>query len=92
MTTEAMTTNGVRLLSHRPSVLYKVEHFATEAPEVRKLRKGTERCGSNRRVDPVASRAAVHRVRCEVSPPVSHIGFGRYVSQAHPSGLSFGLS
>jgi EAL domain-containing protein (putative c-di-GMP-specific phosphodiesterase class I) len=33
MTTEAMTTNGVRLLSHRPSVLYKVEHFATEAPE-----------------------------------------------------------
>jgi hypothetical protein len=30
-TTEATTTDGVRLLSHRPSVLYKVEHLATEA-------------------------------------------------------------
>ena len=29
-TTEATTTDGVRLLSHRPSVLYKVEHLATE--------------------------------------------------------------
>jgi len=27
---EATTTDGVRLLSHRPSVLYKVEHLATE--------------------------------------------------------------
>ncbi len=27
------TTDGVRLLSHRPSVLYKVEHIATEPPE-----------------------------------------------------------
>ena len=26
-----MNTEGVRLLSHRPSVLYKVEHLATEA-------------------------------------------------------------
>ena len=26
-------TDGVRLLSHRPSVLYKVEHLATEPPE-----------------------------------------------------------
>jgi EAL domain-containing protein (putative c-di-GMP-specific phosphodiesterase class I) len=26
------TTDGVRLLSHRPSVLYKVEHLATEPP------------------------------------------------------------
>jgi EAL domain-containing protein (putative c-di-GMP-specific phosphodiesterase class I) len=26
-------TDGVRLLSHRPSVLYKVEHMATEPPE-----------------------------------------------------------
>ena len=25
--------DGVRLLSHRPSVLYKVEHIATEPPE-----------------------------------------------------------
>jgi EAL domain-containing protein (putative c-di-GMP-specific phosphodiesterase class I) len=32
-TTEATTTDGVRLLSHRPSVLYKVEHLATEPPE-----------------------------------------------------------
>src|ERR671910_1316677 len=31
-TTEATTTDGVRLLSHRPSVLYKVEHLA-ESPE-----------------------------------------------------------
>jgi EAL domain-containing protein (putative c-di-GMP-specific phosphodiesterase class I) len=30
---EATTTDGVRLLSHRPSVLYKVEHLATEPPE-----------------------------------------------------------
>jgi EAL domain-containing protein (putative c-di-GMP-specific phosphodiesterase class I) len=30
---EAKTTDGVRLLSHRPSVLYKVEHLATEPPE-----------------------------------------------------------
>jgi EAL domain-containing protein (putative c-di-GMP-specific phosphodiesterase class I) len=27
---EATTTDGVRLLSHRPSVLYKVEHLASE--------------------------------------------------------------
>ena len=32
-TTQAKTTDGVRLLSHRPSVLYKVEHLATEATE-----------------------------------------------------------
>src|ERR671917_2906889 len=32
-TTEASTTDGVRLLSHRPSVLYKVEHLATEPSE-----------------------------------------------------------
>ena len=32
-TTEATTTDGVRLLSHRPSVLYKVEHLATEPAE-----------------------------------------------------------
>jgi EAL domain-containing protein (putative c-di-GMP-specific phosphodiesterase class I) len=32
-TSEATTTDGVRLLSHRPSVLYKVEHLATEPPE-----------------------------------------------------------
>src|ERR671917_2133340 len=32
-TTETKTTDGVRLLSHRPSVLYKVEHLATEPPE-----------------------------------------------------------
>src|SRR3954464_4482870 len=32
--TEAATaTDGVRLLSHRPSVLYKVEHLATEPVE-----------------------------------------------------------
>ncbi len=31
ITSEATTTDGVRLLSHRPSVLYKVEHMATEA-------------------------------------------------------------
>ncbi len=31
--TEATTTDGVRLLSHRPSVLYKVEHLATEPPD-----------------------------------------------------------
>jgi EAL domain-containing protein (putative c-di-GMP-specific phosphodiesterase class I) len=30
---EASTADGVRLLSHRPSVLYKVEHLATEPPE-----------------------------------------------------------
>jgi EAL domain-containing protein (putative c-di-GMP-specific phosphodiesterase class I) len=30
---EEKTTDGVRLLSHRPSVLYKVEHLATEPPE-----------------------------------------------------------
>jgi EAL domain-containing protein (putative c-di-GMP-specific phosphodiesterase class I) len=30
---EATTTIGVRLLSHRPSVLYKVEHLATEPSE-----------------------------------------------------------
>jgi len=30
---EATTTDGVRLLSHRPSVLYKVEHLATEPPD-----------------------------------------------------------
>ena len=29
---------------------------------------------------------------CEVSLPVSHSGFGRYVSQPHPSGLALGLS
>src|SRR3954468_22603657 len=29
---EAPVADGVRLLSHRPSVLYKVEHLATEAP------------------------------------------------------------
>ena len=29
-TSEATTTDGVRLLSHRPSVLYKVEHMATD--------------------------------------------------------------
>ena len=29
----AAATEGVRLLSHRPSVLYKVEHLATEPPE-----------------------------------------------------------
>ncbi len=33
MTSEEKTTDGVRLLSHRPSVLYKVEHLATETPE-----------------------------------------------------------
>ena len=27
------TPDGVRLLSHRPSVLYKVEHLATEPVE-----------------------------------------------------------
>ena len=27
------TVDGVRLLSHRPSVLYKVEHLATEPVE-----------------------------------------------------------
>ena len=27
---ETAVTDGVRLLSHRPSVLYKVEHLATE--------------------------------------------------------------
>jgi EAL domain-containing protein (putative c-di-GMP-specific phosphodiesterase class I) len=32
-TTEATKTDGVRLLSHRPSVLYKVEHMATEPAE-----------------------------------------------------------
>ena len=32
-TSEATTTDGVRLLSHRPSVLYKVEHLATEPTE-----------------------------------------------------------
>jgi len=32
-TSEATTTDGVRLLSHRPSVLYKVEHLATEPAE-----------------------------------------------------------
>src|SRR4051812_19880441 len=31
--TETATTDGVRLLSHRPSVLYKVEHLATEPVE-----------------------------------------------------------
>lgn len=31
--TETATTDGVRLLSHRPSVLYKVEHLATEPAE-----------------------------------------------------------
>ena len=31
--TEEKTIDGVRLLSHRPSVLYKVEHMATEAAE-----------------------------------------------------------
>src|SRR5687768_17271263 len=30
---EATAIDGVRLLSHRPSVLYKVEHLATEPPE-----------------------------------------------------------
>ena len=30
---QSKNTDGVRLLSHRPSVLYKVEHMATEAPE-----------------------------------------------------------
>ena len=30
---EATKTDGVRLLSHRPSVLYKVEHLATEPVE-----------------------------------------------------------
>lgn len=30
---EATATDGVRLLSHRPSVLYKVEHLATEPVE-----------------------------------------------------------
>src|SRR5215207_2928930 len=30
-TSEATTTDGVRLLSHRPSVLYKVEHLAEPA-------------------------------------------------------------
>src|ERR687884_1018632 len=30
---EAAVADGVRLLSHRPSVLYKVEHLATEPPE-----------------------------------------------------------
>ena len=29
-TDTAAATEGVRLLSHRPSVLYKVEHLATE--------------------------------------------------------------
>ena len=34
MTTDAqITPDGVRLLSHRPSVLYKVEHMATEPVE-----------------------------------------------------------
>src|SRR5687768_15639333 len=33
-TSEATTTDGVRLLSHRPSVLYKVEHLATEGAGV----------------------------------------------------------
>jgi len=32
-TSEATTTDGVRLLSHRPSVLYKVEHLGTETTE-----------------------------------------------------------
>jgi EAL domain-containing protein (putative c-di-GMP-specific phosphodiesterase class I) len=31
--TETQSTDGVRLLSHRPSVLYKVEHMATEPVE-----------------------------------------------------------
>ena len=30
---EATAIDGVRLLSHRPSVLYKVEHLATEPVE-----------------------------------------------------------
>jgi len=33
MSAQETTTDGVRLLSHRPSVLYKVEHMATEPPE-----------------------------------------------------------
>ena len=33
MNAQETTTDGVRLLSHRPSVLYKVEHLATEPPE-----------------------------------------------------------
>jgi hypothetical protein len=32
--------NGVRLLSHRPSVLYKVEHLATEPGGGRHPRAG----------------------------------------------------
>jgi EAL domain-containing protein (putative c-di-GMP-specific phosphodiesterase class I) len=33
LSAQETTTDGVRLLSHRPSVLYKVEHMATEPPE-----------------------------------------------------------
>src|SRR3954454_20946571 len=33
MTPGSKSSDGVTLLSHRPSVLYKVEHLATEAPE-----------------------------------------------------------
>jgi EAL domain-containing protein (putative c-di-GMP-specific phosphodiesterase class I) len=33
LSAQETTTDGVRLLSHRPSVLYKVEHLATEPPE-----------------------------------------------------------
>ena len=33
MSAQETKTDGVRLLSHRPSVLYKVEHMATEPPE-----------------------------------------------------------
>ena len=33
MTPGSTNSDGVRLLSHRPSVLYKVEHLATEPVE-----------------------------------------------------------
>ena len=33
-------SDGVRLLSHRPSVLYKVEHMATEPGDGANAREG----------------------------------------------------
>ncbi|HZH25156.1 MAG TPA: EAL domain-containing protein [Solirubrobacteraceae bacterium] len=45
ITSEASTTDGVRLLSHRPSVLYKVEHLATEPAQADIAAEGLKLAG-----------------------------------------------
>ena len=68
---DATTTDGVRLLSHRPSVLYKVEHLATEPPEGDIAVEGLKLAGPgwDDRLKTLLRRALAVRARLPVRRP-----------------------